>query len=221
MRYTIITPTICRDSLLRLCRSVDSQSQSDWEHLIVVDLPRYRLTRKQRNIIASVSPKENRSFHYCDRRHNNYGHTCRYQAWERAQGDFILYLDDDDYLADQDVLKTLDCVTEPWAVFPVLRHGSLFFDLPPRIGSTGTGMFIHKKETGRWPDSDFYEADGSFVEGLRQRYVYQVVNSRPMVIQPTSSCGISNAESWFGRKFAALFLRWQFYRYSARTRNIQ
>jgi hypothetical protein len=209
MRYTIVTPTICRRSLLRLCGSIDEQTQSDWEHLIVVDMPRDRMTKNQRQIVASIPQRKNRSYTYCDRRHKNYGHTCRHEIWERAQADYIFYLDDDDYLADRDVLKELDCVAEPWAVFPVLRHGNVFFNLPPGIGNTGTGMFIHRREFGRWPDSDLYEADGSFVEEMVQKYNYQVVNSRPLVVQPQSSYGIWNAESWFGEKIA---------RFAARTR---
>lgn len=219
MRYTIVTPTVCRPSLLRLCASIDSQTESDWEHLVVVDMPRKRMTRSQRTILASIPPVENRIFSYCERKHGNYGHTCRHQAWEAAKGDYIFYVDDDDYLADHEVLKTLHCVTEPWAVFPMLRHGELFFSLPPRTGSAGTGMFIHRREVGKWPDSDEYEADGMFVEQLGRRCSYQVVTSRPLVVQPRSSGGVSDAETWFGHKLAGWRLRWIEYRGSARARN--
>ena len=193
-----MTPTVCRQSLLRLCRSIDSQTQSDWEHLVVFDIPGDRLTKDQRQVVTCIPSKQNRSYFYCDRKHNNYGHTCRHQIWEHAKGDYILYLDDDDYFADRDALKELDSVTEPWAVFPVLRHGKVFFNLPPGVSKTGTGMFIHKREIGRWPDSELYDADGSFVEELKQKYKYQVVGSRPVVVQPKTSFGISNPESWFG-----------------------
>ena len=204
VRYTIVTPTICRPSLLRLCRSIDEQTQSDWEHLVVIDMPRNRLAKNQREVIASIPTKASRSYSYCDRKHNNYGHTCRHHGWEHATGEYVLYIDDDDYLADRDVLNTLDTVTDPWAVFPVLRHGNVFLNLPPGLGNTGTGMFIHKREIGRWPDMDCYGADGAFIEELKQRHRYQVVNSRPLVIQPKSSCGVSNAESWLGDKLAKL-----------------
>jgi hypothetical protein len=218
MRYTIITPTICRRSLQRLCQSIDIQTQSDWEHLVVVDLPSSSLTRNQREVIASIPFNTNRLYSYCDRKHNNYGHTCRHRIWEQVKGDYILYVDDDDYLADGEVLKTMDSVTEPWAVFPMLRHGKAFLHLPPAAGGTGTGMFIHRKVIGRWPDLDSYEADGLFVEELKQKYRYQVLDSRPLVIQPKSSCGVSNAESWWGSKHAKWISRWLRYRYSAKTR---
>jgi len=220
MRYTIVTPTICRRSLLRLCDSIDSQSQSDWEHLVVIDMPRGNMTADQREIIKSIPLKANRSYSHCDKRHKNYGHTCRHQIWEQAKGDYILYVDDDDYFADKDVLRVLDAVTEPWAVFPILRHGKVFFYLPPGRCRTGTGMFIHKKAIGRWPDSDSYEADGCFVEELRDRYQYQVVESRPIVIQPKSSYGISNAESWFGDVLTRQVSLWRRCRDFAKTRTV-
>lgn len=218
MRYTIITPTILRESLLRLCASVDNQTQRDWEHVVVIDMPRQRMTKVQREILAQISPRSNRSYTYCDRKHNNYGHTCRNRAWEQANGDYIMYLDDDDFFAHEGALRILDSVTHPWAVFPVLRHGKLFFNLPPGIGNTGTGMFIHRREIGRWPDSDAYEADGVFAEKLKRGYPYQVIDSAPLVIQPNSSCGVPNAESWLGHRLANLRLRWLTYRYSAENR---
>jgi glycosyltransferase involved in cell wall biosynthesis len=217
MRYTIITPTICRQSLLRLCESIDNQIHSDWEHLVVIDMPRDKMGRDQRRIIASIPARENRPFFYCDTRHNNYGHTCRHQIWEHAIGDYILYVDDDDYLAHKDVLRMLDSVAEPWAVFPILRYGERFLNLPPGISRTGTGMFIHKRGIGRWPDSDSYETDGLFVEELREKYAYQVLDCGPLVIQPRTSCGVSNAESWFGNKVAGLVSRWLQYRARTRT----
>lgn len=218
MRYTIVTPTICRPSLLRLCGSIDCQTQTDWEHLVVIDVPGDQMTKTQRDIIASLPLRKNRSYSYCDRRHNNYGHSCRHDVWERSKGDYIFYVDDDDYLADTDVLRELDSVNEPWAIFPVLRHRKLFFNLPPGYQKTGTGMFIHKREIGRWPDSDSYDADGSFVEELKRRFAYQVVTSRPLVIQPKSSAGISNAENWSGDKLAKLAICWLKFRYFAKTR---
>ena len=217
MRYTIVTPTICRRSLLRLCESIDCQTRTDWEHLVIVDMPRKKMGGGRREVIAAIPPRAHRFFSYCDTRHNNYGHTCRHQIWEQAKGDYVLYVDDDDYLADKDVLSTLDSVTEPWAVFPALRHGTTVFNLPPGYGRTGTGMFIHKREIGRWPDLDSYEADGIFVEGLKAKYPYQVLDSRPLVVLPISSCGVSNAETWWGSKLAILLGRRIWSRRSMKT----
>jgi glycosyltransferase involved in cell wall biosynthesis len=220
MRYTIVTPTICRQSLSRLCESVDRQTQADWEHLVVVDMPQDRLTKDHRQVLESVPSNPNRSYFYCDRNHKNYGHTCRHQVWEHAKGDYILYVDDDDYFADKDALKALDTVTEPWAIFPVLRHGKLFFKIPPGVWKTGTGMFMHKREIGRWPDSDVYDTDGSFVEQLKQNHKYQVVDSGPIVALPKSNFGIASAGSWFGDVLIQLVSLWNRFRYYAKGRAI-
>jgi len=217
VRYTIVTPTICRQSLLRLCQSIDSQTQSDWEHLVVIDLPRDSMTKDQLQVVASIPSRPNRSYFYCDRKHSNYGHTCRHEVWERAAGTYIFYVDDDDYLAGEDVLDALNSVTGAWAVFPVLREGTVFFNLPPGFSRTGTGMFIHKKEIGRWPDSDSYEADGLFIEELKQKHPFQIVDCRPIVVQPNSSYGLRNAESWWGKKSSVLIRRWHRFRYLAKA----
>jgi len=204
MRYTIITPTICRPSLARLCESVDRQTQADWEHLVVVDLPRQKMSQRQREIITSIPGRDNRIFHHCDAAHKNYGHTCRHQSWAHAMGEYILYVDDDDYLADDRVLEALNSVTQLWAVFPVIKYGKTWLNLPPGVGATGTGMFLHRREIGRWPNSDLYEADGLFATELAQKYQYQVLDSRPLVVQPASSRGVANAETWWGSLLSKL-----------------
>ena len=122
MRYAIVTPTICRPSLLRLCESVDGQVQTDWEHLVIVDLPRQEMTQSQQGVLRSISSSANRSIFFCDKRHNNYGHTCRYQAWERVKGEYILYVDDDDYLADSADWR-------PWMLLPNRGPCSRFSDM--------------------------------------------------------------------------------------------
>lgn len=212
MRYSIVTPTICRSSLVRLCQSIDRQTQTDWEHLVVIDMPQKSMNGEQKAVLRTIGTRANRSVSYCEKKHKNFGHTCRHHIWEKVKGGYIFYIDDDDYLADAEVLRELDAVTEAWAVFPILRHGKRFFNLPPACGGTGTGMFIHKKETGRWPNMDAYEADGKFVEELRRNYAYQPLDVRPLVVQPTSSWGVSNAETWLGKRLTALSRRWHTYR---------
>lgn len=165
---------------------------------MVIDLPEQKMTPSQSKVISSISKHSNRIFLHCSVRHKNYGHTCRHHSWARSRGEYILYVDDDDYFADNGVLEVLDSVTQLWAVFPVVKWRQKWLAVPPRMGATGTGMFLHRKEIGRWPDSDLYEADGLFVTELVEKYPYQVLESRPLVVQPKSSCGVSNAETWWG-----------------------
>jgi hypothetical protein len=191
-----------------LCQSLDTQTERDWEHLVVVDAPAEVLTGEQRRTRDAITSHPNRSISYCDQRHKNYGHSCRHRLWEKATAEYILYVDDDDYFARPDALMELNRVSEPWAVFPILRHGEIFLQLPPGIGNTGTGMFMHRREIGRWPDSDSYQADGCFVEELRRKFPYHVLHCAPLVIQPRSSAGVSNVETWIGDKLARLASQW-------------
>ena len=36
MTFTIITPTVVRETLLRTCRSVDEQRYANWQHVVMV-----------------------------------------------------------------------------------------------------------------------------------------------------------------------------------------
>jgi hypothetical protein len=65
MRFTIITPTLQRSSLVRACNSVDSQSYSDWQHLVMVDRAKLDhallagIHHPQRSVIKCAVPHHN------------------------------------------------------------------------------------------------------------------------------------------------------------------
>ena len=145
MRYSIITPTILRPSLVRACKSLDEQTCTDWEHIVMVDSDRWNgdllvpLMRSGRRIIQCAQP------------HKNFGNTCRHDAWARATGDYILYLDDDCYYADPAVLEDMKVVTKDWAIFPMSKPwiGGLYFHCPPQCGFTDAGQMLIKRKIGR------------------------------------------------------------------------
>src|ERR1700677_1888333 len=107
-RYTIIAPTILRRSWIRTCESVNKQTCTDWEHIVMVDC--------EGDIPAEIVHPQ-RKILYCKTNHNNYGNTCRWNACEHATGDYLYYLDDDNYFMDDNVLETLKIVTGDWAIF--------------------------------------------------------------------------------------------------------
>ena len=183
MRYSIITPTLGRESLRKTCASLESQTCTDWEHIVIVDSPG-----------AIVPSHPQRTVLRCDRRHYNYGNTCRHDAWTHAKGDYVYYLDDDNYLAHNYVLEALKAVTGDWAIFPILRFGSRFFNDPPRVNHTDTGNFLVRREIGQWlnrPDgSTDGTVDGQFAESLAAKYPYQSLGSlRPVLVMPESHGG--------------------------------
>jgi hypothetical protein len=170
--FSIITPTIQRLSLVRLCESIDAQAFESWEHIIAVDsdVVDFGLMAKfadHRRGILSMG-----------KRYNNYGNTPRHEAWEAVNAEWIWHVDDDNYLSDPDILLYLSTVLAKlsseikFAIFPILRHGSVFFNDPPGLCMTDTMNVIVRREVGRWPDGPEYTMDGIWVEALKARYKY-------------------------------------------------
>jgi glycosyltransferase involved in cell wall biosynthesis len=214
MRYSIITPTLVRSSLRRLCDSIDAQTNSSWEHIIMVDVPLI-INRAKKEFLEAMPQDSRRKVFRCGKPHKDYGNTCRWNAFEKASGDYVIYLDDDDYLADEWVFETLEQVTAQWAIFPIMRCGERWFHDPPGLYKTGSGMFIYKRDLGlRYPcegnceehqeilaqlkkahqhDSmheHLYAADGMLVEKLKQ-YPYQSLdNERPLMIYEKRGKGL-------------------------------
>jgi glycosyltransferase involved in cell wall biosynthesis len=189
VRYTVITPTILRPTLALTCESIGRQTNGDWQHVVVVDLPASEYCHRLHELTSLDDPR--RVFAFCGERHNDFGNTCRRSAWELAQGEYVLYLDDDDHLADDGVFRELERVTYPWAVFPALRHGERFFNLPPGLNRTGTAMFIAKREICQFiKGKNEYAADGLLVERLAANFPYQALEqSRPLCVIPESHYG--------------------------------
>jgi glycosyltransferase involved in cell wall biosynthesis len=182
-RYTIITPTVLRPSLIRTCESVNKQTCTDWEHIVMVDregdVPE-EIIHPQRKIL------------YCPVTHNNYGNTCRWSAYEHATGDYLYYLDDDNYFMDDTVLETLKIVTGDWAIFPIFKPtaGGMHLFCPPLRGLSDGGSMTVKREFGRWlnlPTLDDtgksinYDADGQLIDLLRASHPYQTIFCRPLM----------------------------------------
>ena len=205
VRYSIVTPTIGRESLLRTCESIDQQTNPDWEHVILVDIPLV-INRVQRNIIEAVPKDHRRRFIRCGRRHNDFGNTCRHNAHSQLRGEYVVYVDDDDYLARPESLAALDGVTRPWAIFPTLRVGVVWHHDPPGMNRTGTSMFCHRRDAGQYviPTKEdikkfpqflnegnyMYGADGLLVEHLKANYPYDVIDPGwPLTVAPQRGCG--------------------------------
>ena len=187
VKISIVTPTIQRDSLCRCCESVDVQSYSEWEHIVMVDseVANYDLWDKVEH--------ENRRVLWCVEPHRNFGNTCRHNAWLYTTGDWIIHLDDDNYLADPHILGDLAVTlsTIPyWAIFPILRHGYRFFYDPPGNCYVDTANMVIRREIAQWPDGPEYTMDGLFCEELKSKYSYVTFpDFRPIVVMEVSNRG--------------------------------
>jgi len=185
MKFTIITPTLQRPSLLATCDSVDVQSYPDWQHIVIVDCETLDLPR-----IAHP----NRLILQCEHPHRNGGNTCRRKALESATGDYVIFLDDDNFLADANVLssikESLELAGCPlWAVFPIIRLGGHFFSDPPQNCHIDTLNLVFHRSIAFWPETDAYGTDGIVVDTLKERGIPWVAfpDHRPIGIIPTIS----------------------------------
>jgi len=193
--FTIITPTLQRDSLVRCCESMDAQTYGDWQHIVMVDDE-----HKNRDLCIRIKQNDEtgrRWVHDCGMRHANYGNTCRHEAWAGALGEWIWYVDDDNYIYDHETLSSiaaeLSVLPEDikFCIFPIMRHGRRFFNDPPGLCMTDTLNFIVRRKVGRWPDIEAREADGHFIESLKKEYRYaSFPNHKPIGVMEYSSNGV-------------------------------
>jgi hypothetical protein len=193
-RFTIITPTLQRESLVRCCDSVDGQNFASWQHIVMVDD-----ANKNRDLCMRIKRNdemERRWVHKCGRRHGHFGNRCRHDAWLGAMGEYLVMLDDDNLMFHEGALADIDrCLTsagEPdFALFPVHRHGSVFLMEPPGLCRTDTANVVCKREIGRWPDIEAREADGHWVEALKEKYSYvSFPDVAPIILMEYSSNGV-------------------------------
>src|SRR5215469_11373507 len=147
MKFNIITPTVQRDSLIKCCESIDEQTFSDWRHIVMID-HNFRDNEMLREILH---PR--RYVYQCARPHNNGGNTCRHDAWAFASGEWVYYLDDDNYLASPfalgEIAHYVEGIEEKWALFPIHRHGSRFYFDPPQPCYFDTGNAVVRREIAR------------------------------------------------------------------------
>ena len=194
--FSILTPSLQRESLLRCCESVDRQTFKSIEHIVMLDV-----TEINDRIFCAIQ-HPNRRVMQCDYPHRNYGNTCRHKAWEHATGEYLVMLDDDNALYSDTVLEDIfKAINGPlfdppeWAIFPIHRHGQIFFHDPPGLCMSDTANVVVKREIGRWPDDPghgdnaVYTMDGHWIEGLK-KYPYMAFPAfRPIVFMPKSSEG--------------------------------
>jgi glycosyltransferase involved in cell wall biosynthesis len=186
MKFSIITPTLQRDSLLKTCESIDRQTSKAWEHIVVVDGEDV-----DREFMAKVAHPQRRLMFTSATR--NYGNHQRWFGWMFASGEWLWHLDDDNWASDSHILADLAEVLEEveyWAIFPIKRHGVRFFHDPPGLCMTDTANVVVRREIGRWPDGPEYTMDGIWVEALKAKYPYKAFpDFPPIIVMPKSSEG--------------------------------
>jgi hypothetical protein len=196
LTFSIITPTVLRDSLVRTCASVDGQN-CGWQHLVMVDKPEALITGRETALLRRIAHAQ-REIRFCDPAHADCGNTCRSNAWEFARGTYVLYVDDDDFLLPEalTVLASELQKHQPlpvWGVFPIERFGQRFLILPPGHSRTCSTQFFHQRAAGgselRFPIAG-YCADGVFVDSLLARFPYVCIDpGRPLAVVDQRNLG--------------------------------
>lgn len=187
--FSVVTPTLQRESLVRCCQSVLSQSFSSWEMLIQVDAENIN-----HELFSRISPTRKIWVEECGKHHNNGGNSCRRLALERATGDYVIFTDDDNYIADERVLEDVAAALEgagrpAWGLFPIWRLGGRFYTDPPRSCHVDTMNVVLRRDIAYWPDTDAYGTDGILVDDLMERKVPYVAfpDFRPIGVIPQIS----------------------------------
>lgn len=200
IKFTIITPTLIRNSLLRTCESIDEQTYTNYEHIIIVDLD--ALSKDDIKVIDNIRLK-NRQIIYLNKCHNDFGNTPRNIAGRKATGDYIMYLDDDDYHINDTMTELNKKILElnelpDFAVFRCTRFNNEFTNFPPAICMTTSCQYIHKSiingKVILWPTGDKgYLSDGLFIESLKKiADPVLLTTDAPLVCVDTMSTGIKN-----------------------------
>ena len=172
--FTIITPTIQRDSLFRAVAALDSQEFIDWEHIISVDQIIDRSEVKT-EVLALESPKR-KIFCVGFKHDNDFGHTARNLAYPEAKGRYLFYYDDDNYFLDGSALQRIHFALvinqfPPVAFVPIRYLSQYFFPPnPPRVTQVDMGNIVVQRKIGRFPMGSVYGMDGVFAEQLATAY---------------------------------------------------
>jgi len=168
--FTLITPTLQRDSLQMCCDMISAQDYTLWQHIVMVDCA----DLNQPAIDSIAHPR--RQIIQCLRPHRDGGNTCRHNAELLATGDYVLYADDDNFIPSIHTLGSIAHSLEqanrpPWAIFPIHRLGHRFFSDPPRNCHIDTMNLVLRRDYAHWPQTDAYGSDCILVDDLMAREV--------------------------------------------------
>lgn len=169
---SIITPTILRPTLARTCGSVDRQKFDSYEHLVVIDLPDVKIESIPLNLLS-----HRRRWFICDKAHGAVGNFCRNWIFPHIAGEWIVYLDDDDFYFE-DCLETLaEAIASSkkaveWGVFPIRFMGQRYLNIPPGFEKSNISQMFHRKWINGIPiqyiANRHYTADGEMIEELKK-----------------------------------------------------
>lgn len=192
IKFSIITPTLQRPSLVATCNSINFQSHAKWEHIVIADeeVLNEELAEQVIHPQRLFFPRE------FERGSGHSANKVRHEAWQYTDGDYLLYLDDDNRMMGYDSLERVAAELEAngrpqVAFFPIYRLGGIFMPQgKPGCCHVDTSNLVVAREIGQWPDIPEYTSDGIFIEALVEKYPYRLFPSVPPIVEmPTISGG--------------------------------
>ncbi len=187
-KITIITPTWNRplDVIERCIKCVEYQTFQDYEHIICSD----GYEEKVKEFVESQkNPKL--TYHSLDKHYGDYANTIRQTCLEKARGEYILFLDDDNVIFPHYLEKMYFPLKESeenvaFTICQIMHLGPLpshlgpapqiLDGIPVKVQNVDTlNLLIKKKHLlsiGGWNLEKGYLADGYTYEKLADTYEY-------------------------------------------------
>ncbi len=166
-KFTLLTPTIERSELVRCCRSVNQQTYPHWQHIVILDGADWSISIKELE-------HPNRVFLVSGMRHHDVGNAARHLAYDHIDGDYVIGLDDDNYLLHNQALKNVERGSRRGRLgrLPHCLDGPLFFSGSAGRGRTDLAQMVYRPVIGgeqiRFPRVPDYDADGILCERLKK-----------------------------------------------------
>ena len=172
--FSIITPTICRRSLVDTLNSVGRQMARYDEHIVVSDGAPDHWVRDE------ISARARTTLLHTERI-SGYGNVQRDLGIEAATGDYLIFVDDDDVLVEGalDVIRPL-VADSPGSLFLFKTRYEGYNSIPqgevlwktPHVyqSNVGTGMIVAPRllTMPKWSigDGRLYDADFHFIKAM-------------------------------------------------------
>jgi len=190
VKATFITPTYRRDFAIvkRAIGCVQAQSIREWEHLICSD------GEFDFAIDQYVKALDDDRVHYCctrERVEGSYGNLARDQMLKVAQGEYVVFFDDDNLVSPEYLEKmtaAAELVGADFAVCRCLHFGPLqeylgpppvvLSGVPPKLYEIDTLQVLVRREVMQgvgWSNEFGYFTDGNTFEAMAKDHVYAEV----------------------------------------------
>lgn len=189
---SVITPTWNRplEILERCIRSVEYQTHTNWEHIICSDGPNPVLEK----YLQERNSSKLRYIHLSEHS-NDFGNTPRQFSLQYTNGNFIVFLDDDNLIYPHFFEKMLAPLSDTkietgFAVCKILHLGPLpkhlgnppkvLSGIPVRVKNIDSLQVMVKKRAlfkiGGWDQKSGYFADGYTFQRLAEKFSYVTVD---------------------------------------------